>query len=359
MGFLDNLSFGDKGIIGVDIGSSAIKMAELDKLSGGNFKIQRYVSVPLAEGTIIDDEIQSEDEVLRALRAGFKKLKSKRKNVCIGLSGPGTAIKKLQMPEGLGIDEMHDQAQWDVEQYLPFPLEEGNISCSVIRVSPGSLTDVLVAAAKKNLVNTYKALVEKANVKVKIVDLGAAAILNVFELVLKDQLAEKGANWLLLEVGAVKSKFLISKGGILTFSKEINIGGNTITEEIQREMGVTYNEAESLKIDGDGKGNIPEEVLAIIKQVTATFMDEVITAQEFWLNSSGEHELVGCALTGGGSLIPGVSEQLAEALSTEVIALNPFSKMTYNKNNITEDMLDDIAYHGVCALGLGMRSVSP
>ena len=357
--FLDKLSIGDKGIIGVDIGASKIKMAELDKLSGGNFKLSKYTTVAIPEGTILDNEIQNEDEVLKALRLGFKQLKSSRKNVCVGISGPSTTLKKLQLPEGLSEDERHEQSQWDVEQYLPFPLEEGFTSCSVARVNPGTLTDVIVGAAKKDLVNKYKNLVEKANVKVRIVDLSAAAILNVFELVLREQINDKGANWLLLEIGAMKTQFIICKGGILTFFKEINIGGNTITEEIQREMSVTYAEAESLKVQGDGKGNIPEEILAIIRQVTDTFIDEINTTQEFWLSSSGEHELAGCVITGGGALIPGITDLLSEALATDVIPLNPFNKITYNKNTISESLMNDIAYKGVCAIGLAMRSWTP
>ena len=193
---LDKISFGDKRLLGVDIGGSAIKIAEVDKLPGDNYKIIKYTSIPLVEGTIIDNEIQNPDEVLKALRAGFKKIKSGRRNVCIGLSGPGTALKKLQMPDGQTEDEREEQAQWDVEQYLPFPVEEGNVSSSVARVNPGTLTDVLVGAAKKDLVNSFKSLVEKANVKVRIVDLSAAAIMNVFELVMKEKMSDKTANWL-------------------------------------------------------------------------------------------------------------------------------------------------------------------
>jgi type IV pilus assembly protein PilM len=356
--FIQSLTVGAQEVIGLDIGASAIKMVEMDKTGEDSYKISRYTSVPLAEGTIIDDEIHNEDELLRALRLGLKQLKSKRLNVCIGLSGPNTILKKLQLPDGLPVEELEDQVEWDLEQYLPFPVEEAHISSSVVRINPGSLTDVLAGAAKKALVNSYKTTVEKANVKVKIVDIAAAAALNVLDLVYKTQLSVRGSNWLLLDVGASKTKFLVCKGGILTFTKEINIGGNSITEEIQREIGVTFLEAQSLKIHGDGQGNIPEEVLLIIKQVMMTFMSEIATTRDFWLNASGEHEFNGCALTGGGALLPGIIEQLTEVLSTEVLVLNPFSKITYNKNTITEDMINEIAYQGVSAIGLGMRRVT-
>lgn len=352
------LSFGSNAVIGIDIGSSMIKMVELEKFSGDNYKISNYASITLVEGTIIDDEIQNEDELLKALRLCLKKLNSKRKFACIGVSGPSTAMKKLQIPQELSIEEQQDQAEWDIEQYLPFTLEEANISCSLLKENTGSMSEFFVAAAKKILVNSYKTTIEKTNLKVKIVDLSSAAVLNVFELILAGNLTTRNANWLLLEIGAVKSKFIVYKNGYLNFFKEINIGGNTITEEIQRAMGVTYNEAQSLKTQGDGNGNIPEEVLEIINQVVLTFVAEIITTREFWSSSTGDNDLDGCALTGGGALIPDISEQLAEALETEVTTLNPFSKMTYNKNIITEEMITEIAYQGVCAIGLAMRSIA-
>jgi type IV pilus assembly protein PilM len=354
---IDKLALGNKSIIGIDIGSSMIKMIELEEYSGMNFKISKYASLVLAEGTIIDDEIQNEDELLNALLLCLKQLKSKRTNVCIGLSGPGTVMKKIQMPGELGPEEMQDQSEWDIEQYLPFKLEEANVSSSIIKENIGSLSDVFVGAAKKSLVNSYRAIVEKANLKVKIVDLNSAAILNVFELVLGSQVNSRGANWLLLEVGAVKLKFIVCKAGVLSFYKEINLGGNTITEEIQRALGVTHKEAESLKILGDGSGNIPEEVLEIINQVTTSLIAEISTARDFWLDASGESELSGCIVTGGGALIPSLNERLTEELGVVVEALNPFTKITYNKNNITDEMVHEIAYQGVCAIGLGMRRI--
>jgi type IV pilus assembly protein PilM len=266
-------------------------------------------------------------------------------------------MKKLQLPRELNSEELKDQAEWDMEQYLPFKLEEANVSSSVLKENIGSLTDVFVGAAKKSLVNSYKTLIEKTQVKVKIVDLSSAAVLNVFELVHGTQISTRGTNWLLLEIGAVRSKFIVCKAGQLSFFKEINIGGNTVTEEIQRALGVTHNEAQSLKIHGDGNGNIPEEVLEIINQVLDSLVNEIVATKEFWISSLGEGELLGCVITGGGALIPGINDQIAEALGIEVTTLNPFTKMTYNKNNITEDMINEIAYQGACAIGLAMRSI--
>ncbi|MGZ3788361.1 MAG: type IV pilus assembly protein PilM [Bacteriovorax sp.] len=351
----DLLYVGPRGIIGVDIGLSAIKMAEVLKQSDGTYKILHYSSVNLPEGTIIEDEIQKEDEIIRALQQGLKNLHTSNRFACVGISGPNTLIKRLQLAGGSD-EEIEDQVSWDAEQYLPFPIDEGNISFSIIGENQGGGVDVIIGAAKKSIVNSFKEVVERANLKVKIVDLGAAATLNVFENVFGEAEA-KGKSWIILDLGAQKTHFMIYKNGVLVFFKEINIGGLTITEEIQRQQGVNYNEAESLKIYGDGNGNIPEEIVEIINQVLDTFFVELKKTVDFWVSSTSEESFDGCIITGGGAQIPGLTDALQDLLETEVKVLNPFSTMSYNKNNISDDMIDDIAYRGVCAIGLAMRSV--
>lgn len=353
---LDSFRSGSKSVIGIDFGLSAIKFSEVSKSSDGTYKIQRYASVELPEGAIIEDEIQKEDDILRALQTGLKKLKSSTTNVCLGISGPNTLIKRLQLAGGTP-EEIEDQVAWEMEQYLPFPIDEGNISHSVVGENQGGGIDVIVGAAKKSLISSFKDLIERANVKVKIVDLNAAATLNVFEAVIGEGDKAKGKTWIIMDLGAQKTHFMIYKNGVLVFFKEINIGGLTITEEIQRQMGVNYTEAESLKIVGDGSGNIPEEIVDLINQVLDSFFVEIKKSVDFWVNSTSEESFDGCILTGGTALIPGLPEALQELFETEVQILNPFNVMTYNQNHIEEEMINDIVHKGVCAIGLAMRSL--
>lgn len=347
---------GPKGIIGIDIGLSAIKMAEVAKQADGSFKLMNYTSVNLPEGAIIEDEIQKEDEILQALQSCLKELQSSYRFACIGLSGPNTLIRRLQLAGGTE-EEIEDQAVWETEQYLPFPANEGSIAVSVVGENQGGGVDVIVGAAKKVIIESFKELVERTGIKVKIVDLAAAATINVFENTMDEKNKAKGKTWILMDFGSQKTHFMIYKGGILVFFKEIGIGGLTITEEIQRQMGVNFAEAESLKIHGDGNGNIPEEIVEIINQVFDTFFAELKKTIDFWVNSTSEEEFDGCILTGGGAQIPGFADAIQELLGTEVQILNPFSTMTYNEKKISEKMINEIAFRGVCAIGLAMRSL--
>ncbi len=354
---MEMLGSANKSVIGIDLGISAIKLAEVTKSSDNTYKLQRYASVDLPEGTIIEDEIQKEDEILKALQQGLKQLNSSITNVCLGLSGPNTLIKRLQLAGG-ALEEIEDQVSWEMEQYLPFPIDEGSISHSIIGENKGGGVDVVVGVAKKTLINTFKDLIERASLKVKIVDLNAAATLNVFEAAMGKEDSFKEKTWILLDLGAQKTHFIIYKNGVLVFFKEINIGGLTITEEIQRQMGVNYQEAESLKITGDGSGNIPEEIVDLINQVLDSFFVEIKKTLDFWVNSTSEEAFDGCMITGGTAQISGLAEALQELLETEVQVLNPFNGLTYNQSHIDEDMINEIVYRGTCAIGLGMRSLA-
>lgn len=352
----DRFYFGSKSIIGIDIGLSAVKFAEVSKVRDNEYKVSNFVFEELPDGVIIEDEIQKEEELLKAIQRGLSKLNSSSKFACIGLSGPNTVLKRLQLGGGTQ-DEIEDNVNWEIEQFLPFPIDDGNVSFSVVRETAAGGVDVIIGAAKKSVVNNYKEIIERCNLKVKIVDLSATALLNVYENVMPELVDDKNAAWILMDLGAQKTQFMIYKGGILAFYKEISIGGLTITEEIQRQMGVNFKEAESLKIFGDGQGNIPEEILNIMNQVLESFFSEVKKTIDFWLTSSSDEAFNACVITGGGALIPGLEEALAEVLETDVVIINPFSKMTFNKNKIDNDLATEISHKGLVALGLAMRSI--
>ncbi len=345
---------GPKGVIGIDIGTSAIKLTEVLKTSDG-FKLNRFVSIDLPEGTIIEDEIHKEEELLKCLQDGVTQLGSSFKWVCLGLSGANTILKRLQLPSGTK-EEVEDNVFWEIEQYLPFPTDEANISFSIVGENQGGGLDIMVGAAKKSLVLIYKSLVERVGLKVKIVDLTIVGLLNVFEAV-ESEAIKSGATYLLLDIGAQKTEFIIYKNGVMAFTKEISIGGLTITEEIQRQMGVNFLEAESLKIQGDGNGNIPEEIVEIINQVFDIFFADIRKTIDFWESSSSEEVFEQCYLTGGCSQIPGFSEALEEVVGTQIKLLNPLEKISYSDKNISPEQIDSIVSRGASAIGLGMREV--
>ncbi len=350
--FSELFFYGSASVVGIDIGLSSVKVCEVTKTQN-TYKVNKFATVPLPEGTIIEDEIQKEDDLIAALQKAIKDLNPSSKFACFSISGPNAIIKKIQLAGGT-LEEIEDQVMWEIEQYLPFSAEEGNISFHVVGENRGGGVDVIVGAAKKTVIAAFKSVIEATGLKVKIVDLNSAAILNVFEHLYLEKLHED-KSYIVLDLGAQTTQLIIYKGKILSFYKEISIGGVTITEEIQRQMGVNYEEAEELKINGDGTGNIPEEIITIINQVLETLFSEIKKTMEFYTASSVDESFEFCVLTGGGTLIDGISEAVEELVGCQVEVLNPFSLMSYNQSKIDEEELNSIIYCGVAAIGLGMR----
>lgn len=350
---LSGLLGGAGGLVGVDVGTSNIKVAELVK-KGKSFKLNRFGIAPLPEGAIIEDEIHKDEEVIDAIKDALTEGDIKSRNVCIGVYGPNTIARKLQI-EGGDEEEIEEQVEYESDQYLPFSFDDGKVDYHVVGENEGGGLDVVIAGCKMNVFEEFTELGKNAKLKVKLVDLNILALCNVFTFLNADKLKNSKDSYLLLDVGAQSTSFIVYKDGIINFAKEIVAGGMMYTEEIQRQMGVNYIEAEDLKIAGDGEGNMPEEVGLIIEQVSEVLLGEIQKTLDFYINSSSDEGIVECHITGGAIQTDGFVERLEEVVGLPVVEINPFEKIDYNESQFGDEEINDIIHLGVVALGLGMR----
>lgn len=347
---------GPKTMWGIDLGGSSIKIADVSELGRGKYKLNHFASVKLPEGAIIEDEIHDRDAVCQAIRQCVKQAGVVGNQVCLGLSGAGTVARRLQLAGGT-YEEIEDQLTWEAEQYLPFPLEECKYSFHIMGENEGGGVDVVIGAAKNDVIENAIDVLKEAGLKVKVIDLGILAMVNVFEIVGQEEVDFEGNAWILLDIGAEISQLVIYRNGLIIFSKEVAIGGVMITEEIQRQIGVNFQEAEELKVLGDGQGNAPEEVEDIIKQTVEVFVREVKKTVDFYVTSTSDDSIVGMFLTGGSSLIPGLMESFEDEMSLELHRLDPFNVFEYNKKGFKSEEIKKIGDTGVVAMGLGMRTL--
>jgi type IV pilus assembly protein PilM len=350
----DLLSFGSKSMVGIDIGSSAVKVALMSKNKGQGYRLVSYGQSPVPEGAIIDDEIQNLDEIVKSVKDALKDGKITQHLAVVSIFGPSTVARKLPIALTEG-DDLDDQISWEAEQYIPFPIEETKISHHVFGQNEGGGIDVLLVGAKQELVDSFVGVVEAAGLKVKIVDLGIIALANAFEIATKSKVADD-ESYLVLDFGAQSIKQIIYRANNLPFTKEISLGGSSITEEIQRQLGVSFLEAEELKTIGDGSGNLPEEVLSIISDMTDNMAGEVKKNVDFYLSSSADETLKKCFITGGSSLLPGITEKLENVLGIDVSYLNLFEEIAPDRKFKTEQ-LEEINYRGPIAIGLSARGL--
>ena len=348
----------EKGqLVGIDIGLSSVKIAVLSEAKKGSFKLEKYGHIPLSEAAIIEDEIQKPDEVIDAIASIVKSQKITKKIAAIGLSGPNTVTKRIQVPDGAK-DEVEDNIMWESEQYIPFDADDAEISFAVIgKIVESDVVDAIVGAAKIDVVETYIEYIKEAGLTTKVVDLNSFSITNVFELVMGSrlpQVSDDGA--IIIDFGAQYTSVIVYINGGPTLTKDIPIGGVLLTEEIQRTMGVSYEEAEDLKINGDDNGNIPEEILEILESHLDKLISELRKILNFYIAAGASDQVGHCFITGGSARLPGITESLQDLVDLDIEFLNPFDAIDI-KMKLDPDEVEEIATTGVVALGLAMRKV--
>jgi type IV pilus assembly protein PilM len=350
------LKIGPRNLVGVDIGLHSIKVCELVE-GKGSFKIQKFAVVQLPEGCLLDDEIQKHDELADGISNAIKAAGIKNRNCCVGMYGPNTIAKRLELPTS-SPDDVEDQVMWESEQYIPFGVEDSTVDFHIIGENMGGGLDVLIAAARNDVVEQFGQLVEDSGSKFKKADLQLFSLTNVFEFVYEDFLSKMSDETVvLLDFGAQKTNLVVYRHGSIIFTKEINVGGIMITEEIQREMGLNYIEAEGLKIHGDEKGNLPQEIVEIISTMLDSFYSEIKKALNFFMTASSIESVDYCFITGGSSLIPGLHDGLEKLMGIKVQYLNPFDRLGFNSKGFAQEDLNSIATIGVTSIGLAMRSL--
>src|SRR5210317_1595741 len=168
-----------KNLIGVDIGSSSIKVCEIKEGRRGARTITRFGFHPLPAETIVDGHIINSGAVVEGLEKLFAG--SKRRNIALRASSHGVIIKKIAMPL-MTSAELQEQINWEAEQHIPFDLEEVHVDYEVLheRTDHGQM-DVLLVAAKKEEITDLTNLAMEARLRPMVVDLDAFTVQNVFE----------------------------------------------------------------------------------------------------------------------------------------------------------------------------------
>ncbi len=340
------------GVVGLDIGAHSIKVCEVSG-SPGKVKVDKFGVFQLSEAALIEDEVQKPSEIVDGILEAFKQAGIKSKVVCLGLYGPNTMTKRLNTPEGTK-EEIEDHVLWEAEQYITFGADESMIDFHILGENEGGGKDAIVAAAKNDIVDSFTDILKSAKMSVKVVDLNVIALSNIFEEVAGDNLDEYSQGTLLMDFGAQSTKIVIYKRGGPIFTKEIPIGGGLITEEIQRQMGVSYEEAEDLKTTQDENGNLPEEILNIINAQVDQQVAEVRKNINFYVTQGSAEKVSYCFVTGGSSLLPGLIDKLSVVAGVPVERLDIFSVVKIDEKKIGQN-LDQLAAISPIVIGLAMR----
>jgi type IV pilus assembly protein PilM len=340
-----------KGLVGLDIGSSAVKAVEL-AASGKSYRVVAYASEAMAPDSIVDGAIIDGAGVADTIRRVFERLGTKTKDVAASLSGNAVIVKKINLPQ-MTEAELAESIKWEAEQYIPFDIQDVNLDYQIVAggdgASKGSM-DVLLVAAKKEKIADYTGVIAQAGRLPVVVDVDAFAMQNAFEA---NYDADPAAVTVLMNMGASAVNINIVSGAASIFTRDVSIGGNAYTEAVQREFNLTFERAEAAKrgMAGDERA---DEVDAVLRAVSDNVLLEIQKTFDFYRSTAASDRLDRVMLCGGAARVHGFAGALADRFGLPVDALDPFRRIAFDAGRAGVDA-EEAASTAVVAVGLALR----
>ncbi len=340
--------------VGLDIGSSSVKLVQVKERKGG-FVLQAYGSAPLPPEAIVDGALMNSSAIVQAIQELVGQHKVKGREVAIGVRGHSVIIKKISLPR-MTQEELDESIQWEAEQYIPFDVKDVNIDTQILTPEGDAAgqMDVLLVAAKKDMINDYTAVCAEAGLTAVVVDVDAFAVQNAYESNYDLNPAE---TVVLINVGAAVSNINVISRGMTTFTRDITMGGNAFTEEIQKQLNISYDEAEALKVGGQGETDavVPQEVERVIQGVADQMGGEIQRSLDFYSSTAAESRIAKVFLSGGTARIPALFKIIEARAGVPVEILNPFKNIEVDNRKFDATALLAAAPSAAVCVGLALR----
>jgi type IV pilus assembly protein PilM len=348
-----------KSFLTVDFGAGTLKVAEFEQNESGGLRLRRYGIKPLGrEGA---QESTREAAVLGAIQEMLaeRPFESKAANVC----APGFHVfsKFVKLPP-VDTSKVTQIIQYEAQQNVPFPLEEVVWDYQILGTSPSGELEVLLVAIKTDVVEGLFRVAEGGGLKVDLVDVSPAALCNAFRYNYPDQ---EGCT-MMLDIGAKTSNLLFFEKDKV-YSRSINIGANSITQDFANETKMSFDEAEQFKIaEGfvslGGAYEEPENpnqalISKIARQVMTRLHMQVNQTINFYRGQQGGSMPQRLFLCGGASIMPYMAQFFAEKLNLPVDYFNPFRNLELDQDLNLEE-LASVAHAFGENVGLALRNLA-
>lgn len=355
MGFLAGL-LGQRHppMLGLDISSSSVKLVELSQTKTGEFVLERFASEAFEKGWIVDGHIEKFDEVADAVRRVVQRSGTRTRNVVLAMPTSAVITKRIMLPAGLREDEMEIQVEAEANQYIPFSLDEVSLDFCVVGPSPTSVGDVevLIAASRKDRVQDRQGLAEAAGLKPSVLDIESHASRMAMGRVIS-ALPNEGKEALvaLFEIGADTTSLKVLRDDEMLYERDQAFGGSQLTQLISRQYGLSFEEAETKKLNGD----LPEDyAMGVLDPFVDSLSQEIGRALQYFFTSTPHHKVHYVMLAGGTATLQGLKERVTDLTGFACMVVNPFDNMVIG-GGVREGRLQREAPAYLTACGLAMR----
>ena len=342
-----------KNLVGLDIGSSAIKMVELKEKKAGTYQLVKIGIEPLSPEAIVDGSIMDSSMVVDTIQRLNAAQNIKNSNFATSLSGHSVIIKKISLP-AMSPEELAESIQWEAEQYIPFDINDVNLDYVPLTSGAGDNIEVILVAVKKEKINDYTSVISQAGKLPVLVDVDAFALQNCYEM---NNDVDEGKVLALVNIGASVTNVNVLSGSSSLFWRDITFGGNQYTDAIQRELSLSFEQAEELKRGKAVADYTIQQVIPILNSVSEDFAGELRKTLDFFTATSGAERVDEIVLAGGGSGVLNLDAILRDKFGISVSIMDPFRKVTVDESQFNPEELAEIAPSMAVAVGLAIRKL--
>lgn len=340
-------------IVGVDIGSHAIKVCEL-QAAGDGYKLIAAGTASIPTGYVDDGALQEPAEVGKILLALLKNLKIKNKKIGISISGYSVIVKKINL-EKMEDDELDRYLHAEVEQYIPFDVNDVYFDYQKIvsQKSSSDRMDIMLVAAKKEVVNDYLNMLKELKLTTVLVDVDGFALENIWEAT-----SEQRENVALVDIGASKMNINILSEGVSVLARDVAVGSEQLTNQLTNTLGIELADAEKIKLGLVAPAEHSDAIKKIFNQTCTQWVLEIKKAIDLYLANNPEKPLTSIVLSGGGARVNGLQEYITRETGMQVIAFNPFAYMAYDSQKFDPHYINAVGPEMAIAAGLAIRSAT-
>lgn len=349
----------NKSLVGLDIGSSSVKVCEVQTSGKGasiRHKIVKLGGAAIPPDAIVDGDIMDSSAVAQAIRQAFGQLRIKNKDVAISLSGQQVMVKKVTFPL-MSPAELAESVRWEAESFFPAGqgMDAYALDFDVLEERPqdGNM-DVVLVACRKDKLESYVSCVAQAGLSPRVVDVNVFALQNAYE-------ANHGSMGpdevvALVNLGATFANLVMLVGRRAMFWRDITWGTTRYLDKLQEDWGVSREGAASLLAGQPAEGHSPKEVESSVNAVSEAFGDELARTIDFFRSSFKVDRLDRVQLAGGGSMVNGLPETLRDRLRVSVDRFSPFQGLDADAS-VDSGLMRQIGGAGAVAVGLALRQV--
>jgi type IV pilus assembly protein PilM len=345
-----------KAVVGLDIGSSAVKAVEL-KPAGKSYKVAAFATEPVPPDSIVDGAIIDGGAVAEAIKRLFENKAFKTREVAASLSGNAVIVKKINLPQ-MTEAELGQSIFWEAEQYIPFDIQDVNLDYQILnsggeQQGQGTM-EVLLVAAKKEKIADYTGVISQAGRTAVVVDVDAFALQNAYEA---NYGVEAQQVVVLLNAGASAININILTGDQSVFTRDISMGGNAYTEAVQKELNLSFEVAEQVKRGESIDGISFEDVKPVLHAMTENVLLEIQKTFDFFKATASSDRIDRVVLSGGASRVDGFAQALQERFGTPVETFDPFRKIAFEPQKFGVTEPESVLATAAVAVGLALRKV--